>query len=60
MSGSILDVDDVKGSGVLLPVHDDADTPQVTASNHLGKYTSLYIIIQYYTIVSNDIHNTRG
>jgi len=41
MSGSILDVDDVKGSGVLLPVHDDADTPQVTASNHHANVAGL-------------------
>jgi len=34
MSGGILDVDDVERSRMLLAVHDDADTPQVTASGH--------------------------
>jgi len=34
VSGGILDVDDVERSGMLFAVHDDADTPQVTASSH--------------------------
>ena len=32
MSGGILDVDDVEGSGMLFTVHDDADATQVTTS----------------------------
>jgi len=34
MSGSILDVNDVEGSGMSLAVHDDANSPQVTTSGH--------------------------
>jgi len=41
VTGSILDVDDVEGSGVLLPMHDDADTPQVTTSRHHANVAGL-------------------
>ena len=35
VTSSVLDVDDVERSGMLFTVHDDADTPQVTASSYL-------------------------
>jgi len=41
MSGSILDVNDVEGSGMSLAVHDDANSPQVTTSGHHANVAGL-------------------
>jgi len=41
MSGGILDVNDVEGSGMSLTVHDDADSPQVTTSSHHANVAGL-------------------
>jgi len=41
VSGGILDVDDVEGSRMSFTVHDDADTPQVTASGHHADVSGL-------------------
>merc|ERR1719187_2553820 len=41
VTGSILDVDDVEGSRVLFPMHDDTNTPQVTTSRHHANVAGL-------------------
>jgi len=41
MSGGVLDVDNVERPGMPFPVHDDADTPQVTTSGHHANVSRL-------------------